>query len=101
MLHQPKIDTLAQLDTNKANMLHWSTMAGSTVSSSNTVLCTKLYQESAKVYSSTAKERRKRQVLKLLRIINLLSHIMVPRLGYSSGCHIPWQGEGICKSKKN
>jgi hypothetical protein len=71
MLHQPKIDTLAQLDTNKDNMLHWPTMAGLTVSSSNTVLCTKLYQESAKVYSSTVEELKKGQVLKLQRVINL------------------------------
>jgi hypothetical protein len=49
MLHQPKIDILAQLDTNKGNMLHWPTMAGWTVSSCNTVLCAKLYQESASV----------------------------------------------------
>jgi len=71
MLHQPKIDTLDQLDTNKGNMPHWPTMAGSTVSSSNIVLCIKLYQESAKVYSSTVEKWRKGQVLKLLRVINL------------------------------
>jgi len=71
MLHQPKTDTLAQLDTNKDNKLHWPTMAAPTVSSNNTVLCTKLYQESAKVYSSTVEEWRRGKVLKLLRVINL------------------------------
>jgi hypothetical protein len=64
MLHQPKIDTLAQLDANKGKMLHWSTMAGSTVSSSNTVLCTKLYQESAKVYSSSMEKETGTQTTK-------------------------------------
>jgi len=100
MLQQPKIDTLDQLDTNKGNMMHWFIMAGSTASSSNTVLCTKLYKESAKVYSSTVEEWRKGQVLKLLGVTNLWSHIMVMRLGYSSGCHIPLQGERRSKSKK-
>jgi hypothetical protein len=71
MLQQPKIDTLDQLDTNKGNMMHWFIMAGSTASSSNTVLCTKLYKESAKVYSSTVEEWRKGQVLKLLGVTNL------------------------------
>jgi hypothetical protein len=70
MIHQPKIDTLAQLNTNKDNKLHWPTMAGPTVSSSNIALCTKLYQESEKVYSSTVEKWRRGKVLKLLWVIN-------------------------------
>jgi hypothetical protein len=59
------MDISVQLDTNKGNVLHWPPMAGSTVSSSNTVLCTKLYHESAKVYSSTVEEWRNEQSLKI------------------------------------
>jgi hypothetical protein len=41
-------------------------MTGSTVSSSDAVLCMKLYQESAKGVDSTVGERRKEQLLKTM-----------------------------------